>query len=75
MSKPIKKLTIRYEDGSERELNKGFVCTIIPQGNSVTKVDFDMINLRAVDEMKIILGVVPVVNKLRVGNFVNNDYE
>lgn len=32
MDKDIVKIIVEYDDGTTREVNKGFLCTLTPQG-------------------------------------------
>ena len=54
MENDIVKITVEYEDGTTREVNKGFLCTMTPMEDGI-EFTFDMLHISG-EELKDIVG-------------------
>jgi hypothetical protein len=54
----IKSIKLIYEDGAEKEIDKGFLCSMLPTDHETIQVTFDMVNISGKDLSTIIGAVI-----------------
>lgn len=65
MDDTVKKITVENEDGSTREIKKGFLCTMAPaEDGDGTTFSFDMVNISGRELKEIVFGVLAMGDKL-----------
>ena len=64
MDKDIVKIIVEYDDGTTREVNKGFLCTLTPPKDDSIEYTFDMLHISGAELKDVVGGMLHLGMKL-----------